>query len=97
MKREVEEVEEVGDEASAALASAVETTNSGTELARGALVNIVTLLAANLRGIFTFLVARLLGQATLGTFGIAWSTTDLLSKFGLVRDGHEHDRAGRGA
>ncbi len=54
----------------------------GTELARGALVNVVTLIAANLRGIFTFLIARLLGGGTLGTFGIAWSTTDLLSKFG---------------
>jgi O-antigen/teichoic acid export membrane protein len=71
-----------GDDTDAPLASVVETTNSGTELARGALVNIVTLLAANLRGIFTFLVARLLGQGALGTFGIAWSTTDLLSKFG---------------
>ena len=66
----------------APLPASVETTNSGTELARGAIVNIVTLVAANLRGIFTFLIARLLGQGTLGTFGIAWSTTDLLSKFG---------------
>src|SRR5215218_5038189 len=57
-------------------------THAGTELARGALVNVVALLAANLRGIFTFLIARVLGRATLGTFGIAWSTTDLLSKFG---------------
>ena len=66
----------------APLPASVETTNSGTELARGAIVNVVTLIAANLRGIFTFLIARLLGQGTLGTFGIAWSTTDLLSKFG---------------
>ncbi len=57
-------------------------THTGTELARGALVNVVALLAANLRGVFTFLIARLLGNATLGTFGIAWSTTDLLSKVG---------------
>src|SRR5215213_4076095 len=57
-------------------------THAGTELARGALVNVVALLAANLRGIFTFLIARVLGTATLGIFGIAWSTTDLLSKFG---------------
>ncbi len=57
-------------------------THTGTELARGALVNVVTLIAANLRGIFTFLIARLLGGTALGTFGIAWSTTDLLSKFG---------------
>ncbi len=57
-------------------------TDTATEMARGALVNVVTLAAANLRGIFTFLIARLLGQNALGTFGIAWSTTDLLSKFG---------------
>lgn len=67
----------------AALREAVEPeTHTGTELARGAIVNVVTLIAGNLRGIFTFLIARLLGHATLGTFGIAWSTTDLLSKFG---------------
>ncbi|MBA2433102.1 MAG: polysaccharide biosynthesis C-terminal domain-containing protein [Chthoniobacterales bacterium] len=54
----------------------------GTELARGALVNIVALLAANLRGIFTFLIARLLGRTALGTFGLAFSTMDFLSKFG---------------
>jgi O-antigen/teichoic acid export membrane protein len=67
-----------------ALREAVEThTSTGTELARGAIVNTVALVAANLRGIFTFLIARLLGTATLGTFGIAWSTTDLLSKLGV--------------
>lgn len=58
-------------------------THTGTELARGALVNVVALVTANFRGIFTFLIARLLGHATLGTVGIAWSTTDLLSKFGV--------------
>ena len=56
--------------------------HTGTELARGAIVNVVSLVAANMRGIFTFLIARLLGHSTLGTFGIAWSTTDLLSKVG---------------
>ena len=67
----------------AALRESVATeTHTGTELARGALINVVSLVAANLRGIFTFLVARLLGTSTLGTFGIAWSTTDLLSKVG---------------
>ena len=54
----------------------------GTELARGAMVNVVTLVTANFRGIFTFLIARLLGRAALGTFGIAWATTDLLSELG---------------
>ncbi|HEX8281656.1 MAG TPA: hypothetical protein VF551_09775, partial [Chthoniobacterales bacterium] len=57
--------------------------HTGAELARGAIVNVVALFAANLRGIFTFLIARLLGGATLGTFGIAWSTTDLLSRVGV--------------
>ena len=67
----------------AALRTSVETqSQTGTELARGAIVNTVALIAANLRGIFTFLIARLLGTSALGTFGIAWSTTDLLSKFG---------------
>ena len=55
---------------------------TGTELARGAIVNVIAILAANLRGIFTFLIARLLGHSALGTFGLAWSTTDLLSKVG---------------
>lgn len=55
----------------------------GAELARGALVNAVAMVAANFRGVFTFLVARLLGRVTLGTFSIAWAVTDLLSKLGV--------------
>jgi O-antigen/teichoic acid export membrane protein len=55
----------------------------GAELARGAFVNTLAMLASNFRGIFTFLVARLLGRATLGTFTIAWAATDLLSKVGV--------------
>ena len=54
----------------------------GAALARGAFVNTLAFLASNLRGIFTFLVARLLGGAALGTFGLAWATTDLVSKIG---------------
>ncbi len=90
------------EETEAALASTVETAvdtaipetpHTGTELARGAIVNMVSLFAANLRGIFTFLIARLLGHGALGTFGIAWSTTDLFSKFGRFRHGYEHHRA----
>ena len=53
----------------------------GATLARGAFVNTIAFLASNLRGIFTFLVARLLGSAVLGIFGLAWATMDLLSKF----------------
>src|SRR5438874_6375859 len=59
---------------------------TGVELKRGASLNTIALLASNLRGIFTFLVARLLGPAALGTFSVAWANTDLVSKiavFGL--------------
>ena len=57
--------------------------DDGAELARGALVNTLAMLASNFRGVFTFLVARLLGRATLGIFTIAWAATDLLSKVGV--------------
>jgi stage V sporulation protein B len=53
----------------------------GATLARGAFMNTLAFLASNLRGIFTFLVARLLGSVVLGIFGIAWAAMDLLSKF----------------
>lgn len=54
------------------------------ELKRGALVNAIALFASNFRGIFTFLVARLLGPATLGTFLVAFVTADLISKIGML-------------
>src|SRR5262245_35665064 len=59
---------------------------TGVELKRGAFLNTTAMLASNFRGIFTFLVARLLGPAALGTFSVAWANTDLVSKiavFGL--------------
>src|SRR5437870_6047031 len=56
----------------------------GVLLARGAFFNFLAFLASNLRGIFTFLVARLLGSAVLGIFGLAWATMDLLSKFSTL-------------
>src|ERR1700675_1892812 len=59
---------------------------TGAELKRGAILNTTATLASNLRGVFTFLVARLLGPAALGTFSVAWANTDLISKlsvFGL--------------
>ena len=55
----------------------------GAELKRGALINTIALLASNFRGIFTFLVARLLGPAALGTYLVAWATIEVLSKIGL--------------
>ena len=57
---------------------------TGVELKRGAFLNTIAMLASNFRGIFTFLVARMLGPAALGVFSVAWSTTDILSKIGVL-------------
>ena len=56
----------------------------GATLAHGAFFNAVAFLASTLRGIFILLVARLLGSAILGTFVLAWSITDLVSKFATL-------------
>src|SRR5438552_15559593 len=56
---------------------------TGAELKRGAFLNTIAMLASNFRGIFTFLVARLLGPAALGILSVAWSATDVLSKIGV--------------
>jgi O-antigen/teichoic acid export membrane protein len=56
---------------------------TGSELKRGMFFNAIALLASNFRGVFTFLIARLLGAASLGTFLVAWATTDILSKIGM--------------
>src|ERR1700688_4567208 len=56
---------------------------TGVELKRGAFLNTIAMLASNFRGVFTFLVARLLGPAALGTFAVAWAMTDLISKIGI--------------
>ena len=55
----------------------------GAELKRGVFFNTIALLASNFRGVFTFLIARLLGAASLGVFLVAWATTDILSKIGM--------------
>ena len=57
---------------------------TGVELKRGAFLNTIAMLASNFRGIFTFLVARMLGPAALGIFSVAWSTTDIISKIGVL-------------
>src|SRR5436853_3728748 len=57
---------------------------TGAELKRGAYLNTIAMLASNFRGIFTFLVARLLGPAALGTFSVAWANTDIISKIGVL-------------
>jgi O-antigen/teichoic acid export membrane protein len=56
----------------------------GHHLAQGAAANALVLLAANFRGVFTFLIARLLGEAALGRFGVVFATMELLSKAGMV-------------
>ena len=54
----------------------------GHHLARGAAANVLVLLAANFRGVFTFLIARILGQTALGqrpsmdVFGTDYDTPD---------------------
>ena len=57
--------------------------HTGTELKRGMFFNTIALLASNFRGVFTFLIARLLGAASLGTFLVAWAATDILTKVGM--------------
>src|SRR5262245_7425209 len=73
----------------------------GAMLARGAFFNAIAFLASNLRGIFTFLVARLLGSSSLGAFGLAWAITDLVGKLatlgfdtGAIAAVAEHEQAG---
>ena len=53
------------------------------ELKRGAFANTIAMLASNFRGVFTFLIARLLGPAALGTFSVAWANVDLVSKISV--------------
>ncbi len=60
------------------------TLNDGHHLARGAAANLVVLLAANFRGVFTFLIARILGEASLGRFLLAYAALDLLSKGAML-------------
>ena len=69
--------------AAAASGAAVQPDQTGRELKRGAFLNTIAMIASNLRGVFTFLVARMLGPAALGTFSVAWSTTDIISKVGV--------------
>jgi O-antigen/teichoic acid export membrane protein len=57
---------------------------TGVDLKRGAFFNTIAMVASNFRGVFTFLVARLLGPAALGIFSVAWSITDILSKIGVL-------------
>ena len=55
---------------------------TGSELARGAVLNVVALIALNLRSIFTLLIAWMLGPAILGTFALAFAIVNWLSMLG---------------
>src|SRR2546430_2082404 len=57
---------------------------TGAELKRGAFLNTIAMLTSNFRAIFILLIARLLGPVPLGIFSVAWATTDLFSKLGIV-------------
>ena len=57
---------------------------TGAELKRGAALNALAMLASNFRAVFTLLIARLLGPIALGIFSVAWATTDLVSKIGIL-------------
>ena len=58
--------------------------DDGHHMARGAAANALVLVASNFRGVFIFLIARLLGEAALGRFGLAFATMELLSKAGML-------------
>jgi O-antigen/teichoic acid export membrane protein len=57
---------------------------TGAELKRGALLNTIAMVTSNFRAVFTVLIARLLGPVSLGIFSVAWATTDLFSKIGIL-------------
>ena len=85
-ERSVTTTEVTLDFSAMAADASVRVDESGAELKRGAVLNTIAMLASNFRGVFTFLVARLLGPAALGTFSVAWANVDLISKiavFGL--------------
>lgn len=54
--------------------------DDGLELLLGGAVNTLAILAGAFRTLFLLLVARLLGDAALGTFSLAWATIDLASR-----------------
>ncbi|HCP90845.1 MAG TPA: hypothetical protein DIT76_02160 [Spartobacteria bacterium] len=57
---------------------------AGAELKRGAFLNTIAMVTSNFRSVFTVLIARLLGPVSLGIFSVAWATTDLFSKIGIL-------------
>jgi alpha-glucuronidase len=69
------EAEAVVDVAPAVLDAPARVDETGVELKRGAFLNTIAMLASNFRGIFTFLVARLLGPAATGNLDTANHTS----------------------
>ncbi|MEY2601775.1 MAG: hypothetical protein QOJ36_1094 [Verrucomicrobiota bacterium] len=57
---------------------------TGAELKRGAFLNTIGMVTANFRSVFIILIGRLLGPVSLGIFSVAWATTELFSKIGIV-------------
>jgi len=77
-------VPEAGLATTATPPSSTAAVDDGHHMARGAAANALVLVASNFRGVFIFLIARLLGEAALGRFGLAFATMELLSKAGML-------------
>ena len=75
---------EAGLTTTAAPPASTAAVDDGHHMARGAAANALVLVASNFRGVFIFLIARLLGEAALGRFGLAFATMELLSKAGML-------------
>jgi O-antigen/teichoic acid export membrane protein len=65
-----------------AVESSAPSDHAGSELKRGMFFNALALFGSNFRGVFTFLIARLLGPSALGVFSVGWATTDILTNVG---------------
>ena len=60
------------------------TASAAPALLRGIATNVFTILVGGLGAFFTLLIARLLGEAALGGYLLAWATADLASKVGTL-------------
>lgn len=59
-------------------------TSPDARVLRGTLVNAVALAAGAIGSLFLLLVARLLGEAALGAYALAWASADLLAKLSTL-------------
>ena len=60
------------------------TASAAPALLRRIATNVFTILVGGLGAFFTLLIARLLGEAALGGYLLAWATADLASKVGTL-------------